>query len=100
MPYDFYYTGFVNAYYAVPGENLGISSVRERYFLGPCQDEQAYQQTIDFIENYRAEILELIHGFPYLDEKEKNILIGYMENYFSLSYTGGFYEMELKSNCR
>ncbi|MGW8315288.1 MAG: hypothetical protein ACWGNV_06785 [Bacteroidales bacterium] len=85
VPYDFDYSGLVDAYYAVPGENLGIESVRDRYFLGLCREDDKYQKAIDSMNNHRDEILELINTFPYLDEKEKNDLIGYLESYFDLA---------------
>jgi hypothetical protein len=100
VPYDFDYSGLVNAYYAIPGDNLGISSVRERYFLGPCLDDQVYLKAIGTLEDYRAEIMEMIHEFPYLEVKEKEYMIAYLEEYFTLSSESEFIEMELKSTCR
>ena len=100
VPYDFDYSGLVNAAYAVPGENLGIASVRERYYLGPCREEAEYQAGIDFMEEHREEILELVQGFPHLNEREKNRIIAYIESYY-ISATGkGFIKQELNSTCR
>ena len=36
LPYDFDYSGFVNAPYAVPPDQLNLSSVRERKYRGYC----------------------------------------------------------------
>ncbi|MFO7671665.1 MAG: hypothetical protein R6W31_18545 [Bacteroidales bacterium] len=83
VPYDFDYAGFVNASYAVPGENLGISSVTQRYYLGPCREDAEYLSAIQYMEDHREEILELIQGFPYLGEKARNSAIGYIESYFT-----------------
>ncbi len=100
VPYDFDYTGLVNADYAIPGETLGISSVRQRYFLGPCREDQEYQLAIDHINSHREEILELVSDFPYLSDKQKNVMIAYLEDYFNLASGPKFIERELKSTCR
>jgi hypothetical protein len=100
VPYDFDYTGIVNANYAIPGENLGISSVRQRYFLGPCREEQEFQLAIDHINSLREEILELVSGFPYLSDKHKNEMMGYLEDYFNSARGPSFIKSKLKSTCR
>ncbi|MCK4880105.1 MAG: hypothetical protein KAS82_05565 [Bacteroidales bacterium] len=85
VPYDFDYSGLVDAYYAVPSEKLGIISVRERYFLGPCREDRAYIAAIEKINLYREEILQLVTDFEYLDQKYKKGVIAYLEQYFELS---------------
>ena len=100
VPYDFDYTGLVNAEYAIPGENLGITSVTQRYYLGPCREDQEYQVAIDHINSHREEILELVTEFPYLSDKHKNEMIAYLEDYFILTSGPKFIESKLKSTCR
>lgn len=85
VPYDFDYSGLVNAYYAVPGENLGIESVRDRYFLGLCREDEVFRKAIEKIDVHRDEILQLVNDFPYLEERDKSDMIGYLESYFALA---------------
>ncbi len=100
VPYDFDYTGLVDAYYAVPGENLGLTSVRERYYLGPCREDEAFIAAIEHINQCREEILQLVNGFDYLDTKYKNEVIHYLEQYFEL--TGQYQSLipSLQRTCR
>jgi len=100
VPYDFDYTGIVNAVYALPGENLGVSSVRERYYLGPCREDQDFQVAIDHIKAHREEIMDLVSDFPYLHDKHKKEMIGYLESYFSSASQANFITKNLKSTCR
>lgn len=100
VPYDFDYAGIVNASYAVPGENLGISSVTQRYYLGPCREDAEYLSAIQFMEDHREEILELVQGFSYLGEKARNRAIGYLESYFTEASDPRFIERKLSSTCR
>ena len=100
VPYDFDYTGLVNANYAIPGENLGITSVTERYFMGLCRDMSKYQPVIDHMENYRDEILEMINSFPHLGKKHKNEMISYLEGFYNLASDPGAIQKRLERSCR
>jgi hypothetical protein len=100
VPYDFDYTGLVNANYAVPGETLGIKSVRERYFLGACRADEQYLNAIRKIEEHKEEIFELILGFEYLDEDERYKLISYLQSYFNESEDKRFIANSIASTCR
>jgi len=82
VPYDFDYSGLVDAYYAVPNEYLDISSVKERYYLGPCRPDVDIDLAIEQLNLYREEILQLVRDFEYLDQKNKKSVVSYLEEYF------------------
>lgn len=101
VPYDFDYCGFVDAEYAIPGDdNLGIESVRERYYLGACRSEERYQAAIDWLASYRDEIRDLILNFEYIDESEKEFLLDYIESYFEESEYNTFISRYIQPTCR
>ncbi len=100
VPYDFDYTGLVDATYAVPGPNLGIESVRDRYYLGACRSEEVHQQAIEWLASYRDEITDLILSFEYLDEDERMEMIEYMESYYKESESRGFISRRITPTCR
>jgi hypothetical protein len=83
VPYDFDYAGIVDADYAIPGENLGITSVTDRYFLGPCRDDQQFLTAIDQISSNKNAILELVDTSPYLDDRNKKEMDRYLKEFFS-----------------
>jgi hypothetical protein len=99
VPYDFDYSGAVNAYYAIPTENLGITSVTQRYYLGPCREETAYITAIEHINQYQEVILNLVRDFPYLDPRDRKELIRYLEGYFDLAAHPGSLIHLLESSC-
>jgi len=99
VPYDFDYSGSVDTYYAVTDENLGITSVTERYYMGPCRDETAYMAAIEHINQYQEDILNLVRGFPYLDPKDIKKLTRYLEDYFDLAAHPGALIHSLESSC-
>jgi len=100
VPYDFDYSGLVNASYAIPGPDLGISSVRQRYYMGPCRDDEAYLAANEHITQHREEILQMVNEFEYLDEKDKNSVIFYLEEYFAIAGTAHDLKYSLQKTCR
>ncbi len=100
VPYDFDYTGLVNAHYAIPGDVLGINSVRERYFLGPCRNDRLYMEAISDLEIFREEIIELINEFEFLDEDAKLDMTAYVEGYFFQASRENFIERNIATTCR
>ena len=99
VPYDFDYTGLVNAHYAVPNENLGTHTVRERYFLGPCRNRNCYDYVIRELEGLKDEIEALIRGFEYLEEEDRLDMIRYIESFFKSASDERFFEREISSTC-
>jgi hypothetical protein len=100
VPYDFDYCGLVDASYATPGENLGIKSVKDRYFLGLCREDDDYLEAMEKINDHREEILQLVGGFEYLGERERSEIIHYLESYFTMTSQPGYLIGLLKSTCR
>lgn len=99
VPYDFDYAGLVNAIYAIPGENLGLTSVTQRYYLGPCRDDHHYLTAIDQIQKNKDRILEIVKSSPYLDEKMRKEMIKYLDNYFSVAEKPEKLLKSIKSTC-
>jgi len=100
VPYDFDYTGMVNAHYATPGDGLGITSVRQRYYLGACGSKEVHEQTVAWLASYRDEIKDLVLSFEYLDEKDRVDVWDYLESYFEESEQKGFIERRIIPTCR
>jgi len=83
VPYDFDLSGLVDAYYALPAEVLDITSVTERYYVGPCRPDVDFVLAIEQLNLYREEILKLVWDFEYLDQKDKKSVVNYLEEYFN-----------------
>jgi len=100
VPYDFDYTGLVDATYAVPDENWGLENVRQRYYLGACRSEDIHQKTIDWLATYRDEIMELIMSFDLLEESEREEMVEYIESYYEESESKNFISRRITPSCR
>ena len=84
VPYDFDYTGLVNASYAAPPEALPIKSVSERYYLGLCENNNNMQSTIEEFRNSKGEILGTIQDFGLLSDRNKKIAINYIDGFYKM----------------
>ena len=100
VPYDFDYAGIVNAYYAIPGDNLGIKSVTERYYLGPCSEESVLRPVIEQINQHREDILTMVNDFEYLDLKKRKQVINYIEEYFDMAERVDLLVNDVERTCR
>ncbi|MGL1885624.1 MAG: hypothetical protein OCD76_03840 [Reichenbachiella sp.] len=100
VPYDFDYSGMVNASYAKPGPNLGIESVTERYFTGPCRPEADFDLVIADLVAKKAEILKEVDDFQYLSKRGKKEVREYLESFFESTANKNFVKYNILSTCR
>lgn len=100
VPYDFDYSGLINAHYAIPGETLGLNSVRERYYLGPCRNPMDYKIAIDKLVAEKERMMDLINDFEHLSQVERTSMISYLEEFFAVSGESKFIERQISSTCR
>ncbi|HET9825357.1 MAG TPA: hypothetical protein VFP87_08485 [Chitinophagaceae bacterium] len=84
VPYDFDYSGFVNADYAVPDQNLPIQSGRERLYRGfPRSMEELNDVIVIFNERKKA-IYDVVNGFNLLTARSKKEVIDYLDEFYSI----------------
>ena len=101
VPYDFDYTGMIDAAYAVPDEErLGIKDITERVYLGPCKEEGEYKPVIEKFKNHKNEFYDKINNFEYISEQSKKEMIKYLDEFYSIIDSENFYSNYLKSHCR
>lgn len=82
VPYDFDYSGLVDAHYAVPSEKLGLESVRQRRYLGLCRTEDDFLKALEQFSDKKPDFYKVINEFPYLNEKIKKSMIKYLDEFY------------------
>lgn len=82
LPFDFDYAGLVDADYAVPFPDLGLTSVRERKYLGVCRDKEVFIKALQEFLAKKEALYKVINDFPYLKEKTKKEMIVYLNGFF------------------
>jgi hypothetical protein len=86
VPYDFDYSGLVNAHYAVPAKGLPIAKVRERLYRGPCKTEAELEQALAPFREKQAELLALPASLEALglSENQRKDAEKYLREFFDL----------------
>jgi hypothetical protein len=86
VPYDFDYSGLVNAHYAAPAKGLPITSVRDRLYRGPCGTEAEVNQALQPFRDRQAEMLAMVAsmGPLGLDEGHQRNVEKYLNEFFEL----------------
>lgn len=82
VPYDFDYSGLVNASYAIPAEVIGTESVTERVYRGFHRYLEEVQETLDIFRKKKDDIFSLVNNFTLLDNKVKSNMIDYLEEFY------------------
>ena len=99
VPYDFDYSGFVNTYYSIPTEGLGIENVRERVYVGPCRELGNYLVAVQKLKDKKDAIYELINSFEYLSINSKKDLIKYLDTFYKSIKHPNYIKYFIEHNC-
>jgi hypothetical protein len=100
VPYDFDWCGLVNAPYAVPAEHLPIESVSTRLYRGYCRPDAELQLVLDEFRQRREEIYHSCRSVPFLEEKDLNKTIKYMDQFFKTIENPKAVRVAFHQNCR
>jgi len=83
VPYDFDYSGFVNAPYATPPDLLKISSVRQRQYRGYCSLNNQMLATAVQFQAARPAMLAAIAATPGIEPRTVRSATAFLEPFFA-----------------
>jgi AAA family ATP:ADP antiporter len=84
VPYDFDFSGLVEAEYAGPPPGLPIRSVRERIYRGVCEPRPDWDAVFAAFTAQRAAIVALVDEIPDLDAQHRRRVLDYLESFFAV----------------
>ncbi|HET9430705.1 MAG TPA: hypothetical protein VFO70_05990, partial [Chitinophagaceae bacterium] len=82
VPYDLNHCGFVNASYAAPPEDLGITSVKERLYRGFPRTMEELQETINLFKAQKDNFYSLINNCQWLNKASKKESINFLDDFY------------------
>ncbi|HJN52739.1 MAG: hypothetical protein QGI68_05420 [Pseudomonadales bacterium] len=100
IPYDFDFSGIINAKYATPTPNIPISSVRTRFYRGFCELNHLLDGTLDRYRDNREAIYSLIEGQAQLSNPSKGKARKYLDGFYELIDKPDRIEKKLIKRCR
>lgn len=84
IPYDFDFSGFVNAPYADPNPQLKLRSVTTRMYRGRCEHNDSLEAALQQFRDKRAELLALIEEQPGLTDRTRKSAGGFIGDFFKI----------------
>jgi len=100
IPYDFDYTGMVDASYAIPADVLGIDDIKERLYWGACYDEEEFRQVIGAFLEHKEEIYSMYQSFPYFSKASLNHSLSYLDSFYSIIENDRRWLRIFKAECK
>lgn len=82
VPYDFDWSGVINARYAVPSKLLHIQTVRERQYRGLCQPADKLAPVLARFEALKDSIAAVYRAVPGLDPREVAQALHYFDDFY------------------
>ena len=82
VPYDFDYSGFVDAPYAVPPEGIKVSSVKVRRYRGFCRHNAEALKAAAEIRAQRPAMLAVLSQIPQLSEGARRKATAFLDRSF------------------
>lgn len=84
VPYDFDYSGVVNAPYAIPDENIDIKSVRDRYYRGYQRTLPELDTIVSVFKEKKETIMNYVSNFYLLKSGVLKDMINYLQQFYSI----------------
>ncbi len=100
VPYDFDYSGLVDAPYAVPPETVPVRSVRQRRYRGFCAFNDDARAAAAEFRSKRSELMAVLTDIPGLDERTQKSAERYLADFFDDIADDATMEKKLLRNCR
>jgi hypothetical protein len=82
VPYDFDLSGLVHAPYATPDPRIGIRSVLDRLYRGPCRSLDDMDTAAEGFRSKRAEMMALLESMRDLAPLARGEAKDYLESFF------------------
>ena len=100
VPYDFDYSGLVNAPYALPPASINIRSVRTRVFRGYCRHNDELPAAVEHFRSRRAALLAVIDSEQRLSASARTDVRNYIESFFAVIDDPRRVQRDIVERCR
>lgn len=84
IPYDFDYSGLVNAPYAVPDPMLNIESVTDRVYRGYPRNMSELEPIIQKFKDKKTAIYDLVNNCNQLTDSGKKYMLKFLDQFFDI----------------
>jgi hypothetical protein len=82
VPYDFDYCGMVNAPYAIPQPEFGITKVTDRYYRGLERAKEEVEPMVQMFKEKKEFLIALINNFTLLKKPQREEMLYFLEGFY------------------
>ena len=82
IPYDFDFSGLVDAPYAEPNPRFKLRSVKSRLYRGRCMNNELLDETFAYFLQKQPEIRKVVDDLEMLDDKNRKEVTRYLDEFF------------------
>lgn len=100
IPYDFDWTGLVNAPYAEPDPSVRVRSVRDRVYRGYCVPGLDYQGVAMHIRERASAVLALVDEVDGMSDDTRTDSRRYLQGFLDILEDPAAYDRNVVSRCR
>jgi hypothetical protein len=84
VPYDFDYSGIVDAPYAIPPPQLDLSSVEQRLYRGYCLPYTDFDETVKLFNKLKDDIYKTYTNCSLLSPRYIKQVTGYLDDFYEI----------------
>ncbi len=99
VPYDWDFSGLVDAPYATPPDSINVSSVRQRRYRGFCRHNGEARAAIAAMRNQQGPLMASFAAVPGMDPKTAKKASAYLGGFFADVATDASVEAKLLKTC-
>lgn len=99
VPYDFDWSGIVDADYAVPDPRLGIDDVRDRLYRGYCWPGVEWERLFEEFRSHREGWRELVRGLEGMRARTREETVAYLDEFFRILESETRRERDIVEAC-
>lgn len=82
VPYDFDFSGLVNASYAIPQGDMGLTSIRDRLYIGNPVSQETMRGTLGYFLAKKSSLLGKVENFTLLSRDARIDITNYLKTFF------------------
>jgi hypothetical protein len=99
IPYDFDFSGLVDAPYATPPDELHIGDVRQRLYRGYCMHNAVALAAARQFREMRPQMMAALSSVPGLDPRTQQKAIAYLDGFFANAATDASVQDKILKRC-
>jgi hypothetical protein len=100
VPYDFDLAGLVHAPYAIPDRRLGLRTVLDRMYRGPCRSTEEFDAAVAPFRARNTDMVALVESMRDLDSNSRSEVKDYLESFFRTIERPASIKKQLVDGCK